>query len=242
VSDLFVLALIPARGGSKGVPRKNLREIAGRSLVLRAVDAALASKYVSTIHVSTDDVEIAEHVRRVGPYVEFLRGAEASTDDARDEQVVAFVLDEYVKRGQRFDYLAYVRPTAPCREEGLLDRAFEILLSNPRARSLKGISVARQHPYKMWWQTEDGLLSPVLPQLHVEKEGVVDLPRQQLPVVFASSAAIDIVSVPDFLRDGYIHTDRILGFELNSNDDLDVDTEEDLRMAELKEKSRGMER
>lgn len=233
MSDPRVLALVPARGGSKGVPKKNLRLVDGVSLVHRAIQLAKASASVTEIHVSTDDSEIAEHVRALGDYAQFPRDARWATDDARDEEVVAFVLDEFDRRGRSFDYLVYLRPTAPCRDLNLIDKAFAEFRQSTSARSLKAVSTARQHPYKMWWRDEAGFLSPILPELHDQFDGVVDVPRQELPIAVASSAAIDIVRVADFRRDGLIHTFEILGFEIPADIDIDVDTELDLQVAEL---------
>jgi CMP-N,N'-diacetyllegionaminic acid synthase len=233
VSEPRVLALIPARGGSKGVKKKNLRQVDGISLVHRAVLLAKKSRCVTEIHVSTDDSEIADHVRILGDYAQFSRAPECATDDSRDEEVVDFVLDQFELRGSVFDYLVYLRPTAPCRIESVIDDAFSVFLRSTHARSVKAVSMARQHPYKMWWRDDAGFLSPVLPALHNEFDGVVDVPRQKLPVVVASSAAIDIVRIEDFRRDRMIHTARILGFEIPAELDIDVDTELDLAMAEL---------
>lgn len=213
--------------------KKNLREVGGVSLVHRAVALATMSRCVTEIHVSTDDPQIAAHTRELGDYAQFRRAAECASDDARDEQVVAFVLDEFERRGKVFDHVVYLRPTAPCREEGVIDAAFRAFLLAKGARSLKAVSTARQHPYKMWWRDESGFLSPILPALHEGFDGEVDIPRQELPIAFASSAAIDIVRVADFYRDGKIHTSRILGFEIPNRIDIDVDTELDLQMAEL---------
>lgn len=233
MSDSRVLALVPARGGSKGVIKKNLRQVGGVSLVHRAVQLAMTSKFVTEIHVSTDDPEIAEHVSSLGDFAQFPRDSRWTTDDARDEEVVAFVLDQFERRDQSFEYLVYLRPTAPCREANVIDDAFTVFRQTAAARSLKAVSTARQHPYKMWWRDGAGFLSPILPELHNQFDGVVDVPRQQLPVAVASSAAIDIVRTDDFRRDGLIHTVRILGFEIPADIDIDVDTELDLQVAEL---------
>lgn len=215
------------------MPKKNLRQVAGVSLVHRAIQLAKGSKSVTEIHVSSDDSEILEHVRALGNYAQFSRDSRWATDDSRDEEVVAFVLDQFERRGQSFDYLIYLRPTAPCRESNVIDDAFAEFCRATRARSLKAVSNARQHPYKMWWRDEEGFLAPILPDLHDQFNGVVDVPRQELPVAVASSAAIDIVRTEDFRRDGLIHTSRILGYEIPADIDIDVDTELDLQVAEL---------
>lgn len=233
VSDPQVLALIPARGGSKGVPKKNLRQVAGVSLVHRAIQLAKGSKSVTEIHVSSDDSEILDHVRAIGNYAQFSRDSRWATDDSRDEEVVAFVLDQFESIGRSFDYLIYLRPTAPCREPNVIDNAFAEFCRATRARSLKTVSIARQHPYKMWSRDEEGFLAPILPDLHDRFNGEVDVPRQKLPVVVASSAAIDIVRTEDFRRDGLIHTSRIFGYQIPTDIDIDVDTELDLQVAEL---------
>jgi CMP-N,N'-diacetyllegionaminic acid synthase len=137
------LAIIPARGGSKGVPGKNLREVAGRPLLAWSIVRALEAEAIDTVLVSTDDAEIAEVARAHGAEVPFLRPAELATDEAPTEPVMAHALDWYAERGASFDSIALLQPTSPLRLAGTIDAAFAEF-ARAEADSLVGV-VASHH-------------------------------------------------------------------------------------------------
>lgn len=190
-ANLDILALIPARGGSKGVPRKNLVQVVGRPLIAYSIEHALQSRRITRTIVSTDDDEIAEVSRRCGAEVPFLRPAEYATDLATDLQVFRHALLALLDReGYLPDLVVQLRPTSPVRRPEVVDRAIDALLAAPGFDSLKSVSVVEKSPYKMWIREGDGLVPlltlPGVPEAH-------SVPRQMLPSVYVGNAYVDII-------------------------------------------------
>jgi CMP-N,N'-diacetyllegionaminic acid synthase len=205
-----VLALIPARGGSKSVPRKNVLPIGGKPLIAHSIEHALACSLVTRTIVSTDDDEIAEVARRFGAEVPFRRPDEHATDTATDLDVFAHALrwlyqfDDY-----RPELVVHLRPTTPVRRVELIERAIAAMLAAPDADALRSVNLAEQTPFKMW-KIEDGELRPLLtipgrPEAH-------SMPRQELPEVFWQNGYVDIVRPRTVLELGSMCGNRILPF------------------------------
>jgi CMP-N,N'-diacetyllegionaminic acid synthase len=191
VSKKDVLALIPARGGSKSVPRKNLLPVAGRPLIAYSIMHARACPSITRIIVSTDDDEIAEVARSYGAEVPFERPAAAASDTATDFQVFHHALtwlaehETYVP-----ELVVHLRPTGPVRETPLIERAVQLMLGRPEADALRSVGTAEQTPYKMW-RIEGSFLHPLIelpgyPEAH-------SMPRQKLPVAYWQNGYVDIV-------------------------------------------------
>jgi N-acylneuraminate cytidylyltransferase len=185
------MALIPARGGSKSVPRKNLLPVAGRPLLAYSIMHAQACSSITRIVVSTDDDEIAAVARHYGADVPFKRPAEAATDAATDFQVFRHALNWLAEReGYVPELVVHLRPTGPVREAALIERAVQLMLQNPDADSLRSVGTAEQTPYKMW-RIEDSFLRPLIelpgyPEAH-------SMPRQKLPAAYWQNGYVDIV-------------------------------------------------
>jgi len=226
-----VLAVVPARGGSKGLPKKNLRDVGGQSLVARAVGAAREAQQVSRVVGSTDDPEIAEALRAAGAEVPWLRPAELAADDTPDVPVFLHVLEALESEGYRPDIVVNVRPTAPLRTGLDIDAALGALLAAPTARSVKCVSEVSDHPYKMWTLGDDGLLQALLPEWHARFGGNPDVPRQLLPPVYRSSGAVDAVWVSALKETGMFHPGPVVGYVLAHARDIDIDDLDDLEEA-----------
>ena len=136
-----IIAIIPARGGSKGLARKNIRLFAGKPLVAWTIEQTKKSKYIDRIIVSTDDKEIAESSRKYGAEVPFLRPEELATDDAKTIDVILHTLNWLETRGDYYDFLVLLEPTSPLRDVEDMDKCIEILISNPKAEAI--VSVAK---------------------------------------------------------------------------------------------------
>lgn len=158
-----VLAVIPARGGSKGIPRKNIKKLAGHPLIAYSIAAGLNSSLVTRTIVSTDDQEIAEVAKQYGADVPFLRPEEFARDESRDLPVFQHVLS-WLKQNESYqpEIVVQLRPTSPFRSETLVDEAVRILLDHPDADSVRGIVPSKQNPYKMWKVLEGGGMQPLL--------------------------------------------------------------------------------
>ena len=205
-----ILALIPARGGSKGLPRKNVRVIAGKPLVAYSIQQALASSHVTRTIVSTDDDEIAQVARTYGAEVPFMRPAAFAQDCSPDFDVFRHAL-EWLRDREDYqcDLVVHLRPTAPVRRVPLLDAAIETMIRNPDSHSLRSVSRPEQTPYKMW-RVVDGHLEPLL-----EIAGVAEpysLPRQALPEVYWQNGYVDIVRPSVVLDLGTMAGHRVVPF------------------------------
>jgi len=190
MSSLEILALIPARGGSKGIPRKNLLAIGGKPLIVHSIETALASRRITRTIVSTDDPEIADVAVAHGADVPFRRPAEHATDEATDLQVFQHALEWLAAEGYRPDLVVHLRPTQPARDVGVVDRAIDELAKHPEADSLRSVELAEHTPYKMY-SIDGGRLRPVLevpgmPEAH-------NMPRQKLPLVYRGNGYVDVL-------------------------------------------------
>ena len=186
-----VMALIPARGGSKSVPRKNLLPVAGKPLIAYSIGHALACSSVTRTVVSTDDVEIAEVAEQYGAEVPFMRPAEFATDFATDLEVFRHAIQWFAEEQAYVpELIVHLRPTGPVRDIALIERAIQLMLKHPEADALRAIGLAEQTPYKMW-RIEDSYLRPL-----VELRGFPEahsMPRQKLPAAYWQNGYVDIV-------------------------------------------------
>src|SRR5688572_8523252 len=157
-----VLAVIPARGGSKGLPRKNLLPLAGQPLVAWPVKAASKARFVDRVVVSTDDAEIAAAARAAGADVPFIRPAALASDTASSVSVVLHALDSLERDGKRFSYVVLLEPTSPLTESVDVEQALsELHVSRARADAIVGISrVLAAHPEYDVTLAPDGLIRP----------------------------------------------------------------------------------
>ena len=224
-----VIAIIPARGGSKGVPGKNIRMIAGKPLIAWSIEAALASKLISRVIVSTDSAAYAKIAKQYGAEIPFLRPAEYSGDQSTDLEVFQHALSWLEEHeGYSPDVCVHLRPTYPLRFAGEIDNCIELLRQHPRAQSVRSITRSPDTPFKMWFKDVDGWLHPV-----VGIDGVNDpwnQPRQSLPKTFIQSASIDVVRT-EVICDLHSMTGmRILGYEHDGF--FDIDDEDDMEKAE----------
>ncbi len=167
-----ILALIPARGGSKRLPGKNILPLLGKPLVAWTIEQALCSKFCDNVIVSTDDNNIAKVSNKFGAEVPFLRPKKLATDKASSLDVAYHAIDFLRKRGERFDYLALLEPTSPLRKQNDIDRSIATLIDNPKADAL--ISLGRihlEHPMLVK-KIKNGFIRPYtnLPQVHQGQE------------------------------------------------------------------------
>ena len=229
-----VLAIIPARGGSKGLAGKNLRTIGGRSLTAWAVQAALNATSVGRVVGSTDDEAIAAEFRRSGAEVPFLRPATLAGDDVEDAPVFLHALEVLSTEGYEPDIVVNVRPTAPLRTASDIDAAVNVLQSTASARSVKSVSEVSEHPYKMWTvpDTETQLLKPLLPEWLAAHGGNPDVPRHWLGTVYRSSGAVDAVWAMVLKETGMFHPGPVVAHVIEPARDIDIDTLADLQRAE----------
>ena len=227
-----VLALIPARGGSKGIPRKNIRPFAGYPLIAYSIAAGLQAETVTRVIVSTDDEEIAETARRYGAETPFLRPAELAGDRTLDLPVFQHAL-QWLATHENYhpDIVVHLRPTTPLRPPDLVDRAVRILLAHPEADSVRGITPAHQNPFKMWLMDQED--QPIRPLTSVP--GIPEpynAPRQILPQAYMHTGLIDVVRPATLLEKNSMSGQVILPVLFEPQYDIDLDTPDDWRRAE----------
>lgn len=206
-----VLALIPARGGSKGIPRKNVMPIAGKPLIAYSIQHALDSARIDRVIVSTDDAEIAAVSREWGAEVPFMRPAEYAQDLSPDIDAFRHALlwlEE--NEGYRPDRVVHLRPPGPVRRIELIDRAIDLLAAHPEADAVRSVRPAPLTPYKMWRILPEGSMEPLL-----RVEGMTDCqsqPRQRLPQVYWQSGYVDVVRPRAILEKNSMWGEVVLPF------------------------------
>jgi N-acylneuraminate cytidylyltransferase len=226
-----VLALIPARGGSKSIPYKNIQLFAGHPLLSFSVAAALQSELVSRVIVSTDDERVAEAARQAGAEVPFLRPADIAQDTTLDLPVFQHAL-HWLAENERYqpEILVHLRPTSPIRPRGMVDAAIQVLLDHPEADSVRGVVPSGQNPHKMWRVQADGSMQPLLSVDGVEEP--YNAPRQQLPATYWQTGHIDAVRVSTILDKASMSGDTRWPLFIDPHYTVDIDTQTDLRRAE----------
>ncbi len=191
-NNFKVLALIPARGGSKRVPQKNIKELAGKPLLFYTIEQAKKSKYIDRLIVSTDDQGVARIAKECGAEVPFMRPAELAGDEVTDFPVFLHCL-EWLRDNEKYqpDIVVQLRPTHPLRDPADVDRAIELLASHPEADSVRTVKEPDQTPFKMYKIGERGLLEALLP-IHGVPESF-NLPRQKLPQAYEHVGVADVI-------------------------------------------------
>lgn len=221
-----ILAIIPARGGSKGIPRKNIRNFAGYPLIAWSIAAAKQSASVTRVLVSTDDGEIAAVARQFGAETPFLRPAEFAQDNTTDLPVFIHALKWLAEHeGYKPDVVAQLRPTSPIRPRGLVDKAIEILLAHPDADSVRGVVPAGQNPHKMWLLINEN--SPMKNLLDVDGiDEPYNAPRQILPPVYWQTGHIDAIRTATILN-GSMSGKTIYPLVIDPRYTIDIDNLQD---------------
>jgi N-acylneuraminate cytidylyltransferase/CMP-N,N'-diacetyllegionaminic acid synthase len=222
-----VLAVIIARGGSKGLPLKNIRLLAGKPLIAYTIDAALQARLLDRTVVSTDDRQIAEIARQYGAEIPFLRPPEL----AQDETTVYPVLSHAVQwlencEGYRPDYVMLLQPTSPLRTAGDIDNAIVLALER-NADGVVSLCETKHHPYWTKRVTEDGQVVEFAPLDRAYDR------RQELPRAYALNGAIYLCKREILLECQTFYTDRTYAYIMPIEHSLDIDTPWDLHLAEL---------
>jgi len=226
-----ILAIIPARGGSKGIKRKNLVDIAGAPLVAHSIRHALAAERVDRVIVSTEDAEIATVARAEGADVPFMRPMELALDHVLDWPVFEHVLTRLAAdEGYRPDLVVHLRPTSPFREPRWIDEAVALLEAHPDADSLRSVSKVEQHPWRVFKIDAAGMLEPLMKHEHPQP---YLLRRQDLPPLYLYNCVIDVTRFSTVMDKKSMTGERMLPYVMDANDVLDVDTPRDLDFARV---------
>lgn len=219
-----VLAVIPARGGSKGIPRKNIRLFAGYPLISYSIAAAQQAESVTRVVVSTDDEEIAVTARQYDAEIPFLRPAEFAQDNTLDLPVFQHALTWLAENeGYHPQVVVQLRPTSPVRPPGLVDEAVRMLLDHPEADSVRGVVPSGQNPHKMWRiDPQTGRMKALL-----QVEGIKEpynAPRQALPPVYWQTGHVDAIRPEAIMEKQSMSGDVILPVLIDPRYTIDIDT------------------
>ena len=217
-----VLGLITARGGSKGVPGKNIYRVNGRPLIQWSIDAARASRYIDRLILSSDDPEIIEVSRRAGCEVPFRRDAALASDNASSVDVVT----DAITRVPGYDVVVLLQPTSPLRIAADIDGSIELLVSS-KAGACVSVCEAEEHPFWMFQLGDQGRLSRF-----VNPPGGVPLRRQDLPRAWSLNGAVYAANCDWFLKQRTFLSDDTVGYPMPAERSLDIDTPQDLRQLE----------
>ncbi len=223
--NMNILGLIPARGGSKGLPGKNLRILSGRPLIAWTIEEAIESVYLDAVVVSTDDAAIAEIGRACGAEVPFLRPKEISGDRARRIDAVFHALDCLATQGRLFDAVMLLQPTSPLRTSSDIDCAIEYMAGKGASAV---ISVCKD-PHPPFW-------SNMLPEDRCMKDflssHVLGKNRQELEIYYRLSGAIFLARVDYLRQQGEFLGPQTYAYEMPTAWSVDIDSELDLVIAE----------
>jgi CMP-N-acetylneuraminic acid synthetase len=218
-----ILAIITARGGSKGLPRKNVLQVNGKPLIAWTIESALNSEVISEIIVSSDDSEIIDTAREFGCTAFLRRPDHLATDTSNSVDVVLHALQEL----PGFDYVILLQPTSPLRTSSDIDGAF-YLLKESKSPSCVSLCESEQSPYLMFDLQEKKKLRALL------KQNIVSHRRQDLPKVYSLNGAIYIAEIDWFLKTKNFISKETVGFIMNKYNSLDIDTAEDFELFRLR--------
>ena len=218
-----ILALIPARGGSKGIPRKNIRLFAGYPLIAYSIAAALQAETVTRVIVSTDNQEIAEVARRFGAETPFLRPAELAADRTTDLPVFQHALNWlYEHENYHPEIILHLHATSPVRPHGFVDQAVRLLQAHPEAECVRSVVSPSQNPYKMW--QIDRPSERLIPLLTVQGNAEpYNTPRQLLPAVYLQTGHVNAIR-PATILAGSMTGNVILPIIIDASYEIDMDT------------------
>lgn len=224
------LGLIPARGGSVRVKNKNILPLAGRPLIDYTIQAALDSHVLDRVLISTDSQEIADIARKAGAEVPFLRPAVIATKDATEYEFHRHALEWLATHeGYHPDYIVNLYPTTPFRSAASIRRAVEAVAMNKEADGLRSVIRCSEHPYKMWMK--DGKYLKYF--VDADDPAVHTLSYHLLPEVMIQNASIYIIRSRTVLEEGVTIGKRMLAFEMDEKESVDINNPLDFEFAEF---------
>tara|TARA_Y100000768_G_C23803626_1_gene598418 strand:+ start:128 stop:868 length:741 start_codon:yes stop_codon:yes gene_type:complete len=224
-----IVAIIPARGGSKSISKKNLHPFLGKPLIYWTIMQAKESKFINRVIVSTDDEKIKEVSLKYGAEVPFKRPKKISGDKSTDLEVFRHVT-AYLQKNEKISplLLVHLRPTGPVRLVSVIDKAISKMLKNMKYDSLRSVSLASQTPYKMW-SIKNNAMTPLL-KMKNNKESH-STPRQQLPKVYWQNGYVDIVKPSTVTKKDSMVGKKVLSYIIN-HDVFEIDYYDDIPKAE----------
>ncbi len=228
LDGIKILGVVTARGKSKRLPRKNILDLAGKPLIGWTIEAALKSKYIDEVVVSTEDSEISEISKNFGANVPFMRPKELSDDSIHPAEVVKHAVNYCINDQEKeFDYVVLLQPTSPLRDAHDIDKAIELLYSK-RADAVVSVCEAEHPP--LWSNT----LPENLSMKNFLKDDLKNRVSQDLPTYYRINGAIYICSIKKILEENtFFLKDNIFAFLMDAEKSVDIDTPIDFKLAEV---------
>lgn len=221
INNKKVLAVIPARGGSKGVSRKNIRVLAGKPLIAWTIETGKQSKYIDRLIVSSEDAEIIGVARQYGADVPFIRPKQLAEDESSGMDPLFHALKELPD----YDYVVLLQPTSPLRTTEDIDSCIEQLL-NPETPACVSVTESDKSPYWMYTINEDGLMKPFV------TEGKIANRRQDLQPVYALNGAVYAADIQWLIHSKSFVAEETFAFIMPKKRSYDIDTEDDFSLCE----------
>jgi|APSaa5957512535_1039671.scaffolds.fasta_scaffold59500_1 CMP-N,N'-diacetyllegionaminic acid synthase len=223
-----ILAVIPARGGSKGIPRKNIVKINDRPLIDYTIQAALQVSRINHVIVSTEDEEIASISRGLGAEVPFMRPNHLAVDQAQSAPVVIDALYRMEEINNiKYDAVLMLQPTSPLRTSKHIEKALDLFFSQECDSVVSVVSVGGTHPFRMKRLVDDRLVNYI-------DQGFWDMrPRQELPPVYIRNGSIYLIERDVLINKGQMIGEKCLGMVMGDKESINIDTPLDLKLAEL---------
>jgi len=227
IGNKRLLAIIPARIGSKRIHKKNILNLAGKPLIGWTIEAALSSQYIDKIIVSTDSNEIANISQNYKVDVPFLRPHSLSSDTASSIDVIIHTLEYLKKIGDYYDYIVLLQPTSPLRTSSHIDEAVCLLIEN-KGYSVISVSEPKDTPFWCNELPKDNNMSNFLNPLYSNKRS------QELPITFCLNGAIYIALVDQLLENkSFFMSDKTFAYKMDKKDSIDIDDELDFEFADF---------
>lgn len=226
--DKTFLAIIPARGGSKGLPGKNIRPLCGKPLIVWSIETGLKSQYIDEVMVTTDSDEIASVARKSGASVPFLRPSELASDTATSFDVIRHAINFYENElHKKFDYIVLLEPTSPLRDEKDIDMSIEQLLSDRQASAIVGVcKTTSQNPAFLVKKNDKDFL------VGYENQDMRVLRRQEIGEVYFFEGSVYVSKTDALLAKKTFYHESTLGYEVPKWKSLEIDDLDDIIMVE----------
>lgn len=213
-----ILAIIPARGGSKGLPKKNIKFLVNKPLIGWTIEQAKTSKYIDEIHVSTDDREIADIAERFDIKVPQLRPDNLALDTTSSMDVVEYIIEFYSKKSQEFDIIILLEPTSPLRKIDDIDNAIELLMENDQSDGVISVGeVQTEHPLSVKKINESGKLEPYFESTKKIYQ------RQQMDKAYFPYGVIYMIKTDIFKQKKAFYTENVIPYFIERWQNYEID-------------------
>ncbi len=226
-----ILSIIPARGGSKTLPKKNILPLNGHPLIAYSIKASIDELKINRTICSTDSEEIAQIAKKYGAEVPFLRPAEISGDNSTDLENFNYILKRLKQEeNYRPDLIVQLRPTSPLRNKSFISDAIDLINSDKKIDSVRAISYPDHTPYKMWNIDNNGFLKPIL--YLKDNSEPYNAQRQLLPTIYAQTGTVEVIKTSTILEKNSVTGNIIKPLFIDQKYFIDIDDEASFFLAE----------